>query len=117
MRPKKFKSVKELQDQIDQYFAHCKETEEIPTICGLALALDCDRKTLLNYETLKGYERFFLTIKKAKLRIENGIEQRLLKGRNPAGTIFNLKNNFGWKDKQEVSGTFTIEDAFKALDD
>jgi hypothetical protein len=33
-------------------------------------------------------------------RIEN-IYEKGLKGRNPAGAIFALKN-FGWKDRQEI---------------
>lgn len=79
-RPLKFKTVKELEDKIDAYFAECdphvvevekiKETrdektgevkrtkikdfvmtEQIPyTITGLALALDASRETLLEYE-------------------------------------------------------------------
>ena len=29
-------------------------------------------------------------------------EERLFNGGNTAGVIFNLKNNYGWVDKQEV---------------
>lgn len=73
------------------------------TISGLAVWLDCDRKTLLNYEEK---EKFFPTIKRAKTRIEASIEQGALMGiYNPTFSIFNMKNNFGWKDKQEVDTT------------
>ena len=114
-RPLSFKSVEELQSKIDRYFDNCYKTivddktgEETSinvrplTITGLALDLDTDRKTLLNYEDK---EEYFLTIKKAKLRIQNFAEEYLYFAKNPAGTIFNLKNNWGWVDKQEVSST------------
>ncbi len=46
-------------------------------------------------------DEFSDTIKKAKARVEAFNEQRLF-GNNVTGVIFNLKNNFGWKDKTEV---------------
>ena len=73
-------------------------TEQINyTITGLALALDTSRETLLDYEERP---EFSDTIKKAKDKCENFIEHRLF-GNNPTGSIFNLKNNYGWKDKTE----------------
>ncbi len=83
--------------------AHKKKTKQIPyTITGLAVALGTSRETLINYENK---EQFFDTIKASKTRIENFTEQMLF-GPSPTGTIFNLKNNYGWKDKteQEASG-------------
>lgn len=75
-----------------------------PTISGLAVYLDTSRETLLNYEER---EEFFDTIKKAKDTIHAMTEALLLNGTvQAAGVIFNLKNNWGWKDKteQEISG-------------
>jgi hypothetical protein len=114
-RPRKYKNAAELQKVIDEYFSSCYEDvpvknekgEEIGTqkrlirpftITGLALAVDMSREGLLNYEET---EEFFDTIKKAKLRIHNFAEEQLFTSRNPAGVIFNLKNNYGWKDKTE----------------
>ena len=73
-----------------------------PTISGLALHLDMSTEALRNYQD-KG--EFLATIKKAKQKVEVSLEQRLATN-TVAGTIFNLKNNFGWKDKQEqeISG-------------
>ena len=53
-------------------------------------------------EKFKDHEIFSDTIKK----IENELENRLLKlglknKANPTLVIFSLKNNYGWKDKQE----------------
>ncbi len=97
-RPLKFKTVEELDQAITAYFRDTKEDEW--TITGLALALDTTRQTLINYE---GREEFLDTIKKAKLKVENGYEKDLKKhGRS--GTIFALKN-FDWRDRQETDVT------------
>jgi len=81
---------------------HTIMTKQIPyTITGLALALDTSRETLLDYEDRDGFSD---TIKKAKLRCEQYNEQMLF-STTPTGTIFNLKNNYGWKDKTEVDNT------------
>ncbi len=68
------------------------------TITGLALALDTTRETLLDYEAR---DRFSDTIKRAKLKIQNYNEIQLY-GNNVAGVIFNLKNNYDWKDRTQV---------------
>lgn len=102
MAKKKYSDVELLQKKIDEYF----ESTEIPTMSGLALALDMDRRSLLNYSK---DERFFPTIKKARDRVEAFVEERLMSGNATAGVIFNLKNNFGWIDKQEVDAKVNTE--------
>lgn len=76
------------------------------TVAGLALSLDIDRRTLLNYSKK---EEFFPTIKKARIKIEKDVERRSIEN-NSAGAIFNLKNNFDYEDKQkkEHSGNLDI---------
>lgn len=98
-RPLKFQSVEELQGKIDGYWVACEEEGRHPTISGLADHLDCDRDTILEYSKKAEYSG---TIKRAKQKIERHVEESLFTMRNPAGAIFNLKNNFGWKDKQEI---------------
>ena len=94
-RPLKFKNVEELDAKINEYFETTPEDEI--TITGLALALDCDRKTLINYQNK---DEYFHTIKRAKTIVENAYEKSLRKN-GRTGDIFALKN-FGWQDKQEV---------------
>lgn len=108
-RPPKYKTAEEMQEKIDKYFEQCDKDNDPYTITGLAIALDIDRKTLLNYSDK---EEFFPTIKKAKLRVENYLEKRLVKNSNVTGIIFNLKNNYDWKEKQEIehSGKLKLED-------
>lgn len=134
-RPLKFQSVEELQEKIDAYFAECDphwvdetfwdypivngkkqydsemvektkkvKTQQIPyTITGLALALGTTRDLLIDYEDK---EQFSDTIKEAKAKCHNFAERKLFEA-NATGPIFNLKNNYGWKDKTEVDGTIT----------
>jgi hypothetical protein len=98
-RPLKFETVKELQKKIDAYFKKCDDDEDPYSITGLALALKCERHTIVNYGKK---EEFFTTVSHARLRVENCIEVGSLKGDLvPASCNFNLKNNFGWKDKTE----------------
>jgi len=110
-QPLKFKSVSELDIKIRDYFDFCdnaykqvvdKETGEEKlvsapkpyTMSGLAYALGVDRRTILNYSKR---EEYFPTIKKARTRIEQSVEERLLSSTGVvAGQIFALKQNFGW---------------------
>ena len=101
-RPLKFENAAELQIKIDDYFNFCDEKGKPYTITGLALALDTCRDTLLEYENR---DKFADTIKKAKMKIHNYAEEACFFAKNPAGIIFNLKNNWGWKDKTETEVT------------
>ena len=99
-RPLVFESVEVLENKINDYFKVCDEIGEPYTITGLADHLEVTRQTLLNY-TNKDTE-FFVTIKKAKTKIERQYEMRALRGEyNSAVAIFLMKNNFGYVDKTE----------------
>jgi hypothetical protein len=111
-RPLKFESVEQLQEKINAYFVECDEKNEPYTITGLAVFLDCDRDTLLNYE--KKSEDFFGTIKRAKDKCLAYAEKSLWQVKNPAGIIFNLKANYGWQDTQKIDVNLT-GDAATAL--
>lgn len=98
-RPKKYERVEDMEKDIEKYFAK-QDAEGLPyTVSGLALALGMTRETLLRYEE---NDIFSDTIKRAKQKIEEYVETRLFVSGIATGVIFNLKNNFGWKDKQEI---------------
>jgi hypothetical protein len=125
-RPLKYKNVEEMQKLIDAYFDSCyeeiwvndkvkgwipvldrfgnvrKEQVKPFSVTGLALAIGTSRETLLEYQNR---EEFIDAIKAAKLRIESYAEESLYTLKNPAGVIFSLKNNYGWKDKQDIEVT------------
>lgn len=97
-RPRKISEKEELQNKINNYFEECEKNKEPYTITGLCMALDICRDTLCEYAKK---DEFSDTIKKAKLKVENYLEKHLITDSSTTGIIFNLKNNFGWKDKQE----------------
>lgn len=131
-RPPKYKTVEELEKLIDKYFLSCWEQKidmfgnpifmkdkkgkktnkkvmiqkEPYTITDLAIALGTTRETLIDYEKK---DDFSDTIKRAKEMCQGYAERQLFIGKNPTGAIFNLKNNYGFKDKteQEHSGNLT----------
>lgn len=111
-----------MQAAVDAYFTTCAEAEKPATVTGLALALGfTDRHSLIRYaagevgvEALPEDVRRAMshTVKRAKAYIEDQAETRLYQGKvNPIGTIFSLKNNFGWIDRVEHEGgnNFTVQ--------
>lgn len=90
----KFKTAKALRDAVDEYF----KDRERPTMSGLALHLKLSRQSLINYESRTGFGDI---IKEARQKVEESFEEALY-GTAVSGVIFNLKNNFGWRDKTEV---------------
>ena len=119
--PPKYKTVKDLQAAISDYFdggiaektvwvgkgENAREvTIPIPTISGLAYHLGfASRQSFYDYEKV---DKFSYTIKRARLFIEKHYEELLQTG-TAANAIFALKN-FGWKDTQDISLTTKLED-------
>lgn len=113
-RPLLYKTPEEMQKIIDEYFDWCdnravktingdgKEymvSSSAPyTMSGLARRLGMDRRTLIDYAHK---DEFLPTIKAARERVHEDVETRLME-KQATGAIFNLKNNFGWKDTSEV---------------
>lgn len=106
-RPLKFKSPEELEAKIQAYMEDC-DIREVPyTIEGLAVACEVDRQTILNYSYK---DDFFGTIKKYRSKILAQLQELALSGKiNPAVTIFNLKNNYDYTDRQEIKQDITAD--------
>lgn len=106
-RPYLFQDADELRERLQKYFDETPISEW--TVTGLALELECDRDTLLNYETNKQGQHenvskeIIRLIKKAKMLVHNAYEKDL-RNKARSGDIFALKN-FGWTDKQELDHT------------
>lgn len=99
-RPLKYKNKEEIDQAIKAYFDRCEESGKPLTMSGLAVWLDMDRRSLVNYGNR---EEFFPSIKRARAMIEASTEERMLMNElNVTGAIFSLKNNYGWVDKQEI---------------
>jgi len=130
-RPLKFKTVKEMQVKIDEYFKSCHrkiyilktgeflqdpETDEYIyerfkafTISGLCYCLDIDTETLTNYGKK---EEFFETIMRARRKIKAFKHEALYTKEMGKGAEFDFACNDGWKktDKIEHSGNLIIEE-------
>ena len=115
-QPLKWKSPKELQDSIEEYYVWTEENEKHITVTGLAWWLDTGRQTLINYEncdtngwlgrcTSEDKKGYMDAIKRAKRKIEMGYEEYLYDNKKTTGAIFTLKNNYAWCDKQEIVTT------------
>lgn len=99
-RPKLYTNKEQVQQIIDEYFKLCDEKDKPYTMSGLAYALNMSRQSLINYSK---DEEFFDTIKKAREKVEIMLEESLYRLGNNSGIIFNLKNNYGWRDNIEVT--------------
>lgn len=120
--PRKYRSVKQMQDAIDAYFEECEGRPLIidgevmrdkngipliinakpPTVTGLALALGfTGRQQLIDYQ---GREEFSDTVTRAKARCEEYAESRLYDKDGANGAKFSLGCNFGWNAEREKSG-------------
>jgi hypothetical protein len=114
-RPLCFANEKVLDEKIAEYFAYCdnriktfysdKTMDEVTynnpapyTMAGLAFFLDIDRKTLVNYSKRDDY---FPTIARARAKVQDDLETRIMESRTPQGGIFLAKNNFGYVDESK----------------
>lgn len=122
-RPKKYKTKKELEVIIDEYFDSCfdlkldkngspvmvdgkrlREQVRPFTVGGLAHALDMSRQSLLNYQK---DDEFFDTITRAKRACEVYAEESLFNRNSVQGAKFTLINNHPnwkqWKERSEIA--------------
>lgn len=104
-RPLAFKSPKDLEEKIEAFYEFCELNERPLTLSRLAVFLDVDRTTLVNYGEK---DEYFHTIKKVKDRIQAEMEEKYMTGQsNVTASIFSFKNNYGWKDKIETENVNT----------
>lgn len=126
-RPKKFKNKKALAEAIEGYFRSISRTIELkdftgevilnddgeairklqfvvpPSISGLCIHLGIDRSTWQNYCDPEQHPEFREITAMTRARIEAWLEEQLLtREKGVQGIIFNLQNNYGWRQKQEV---------------
>lgn len=125
-RPKKYTKAG-LQKAVDGYFAsisrtvtardeagdlmyndagwEIKITQYIrpPSVSGLCLHLGIDRSTWQNYGDARLHPELAGVVAQARVRMEAYLEEQLItREKNVQGLIFNLQNNYGWREKREV---------------
>lgn len=116
-KPYAFTNADDVQKRIDEYFEYADTKDKPYTMSGLALYLDVDRTTLVNYggegigreynyskidpEELK---KIIKSIQRAKKTVQNYAEENLYRKQGQVnGVIFALKNNHSWKEQTEVT--------------
>lgn len=102
----------EVQDRLNQYFQIYCEADLKPTVAGMAMALGVDRRRLWEIKNgvkMGGQSEYDLPtltldlVKKAYFLLENQWETYMQQGKiNPVSGIFLGKNNFGYRDQQEM---------------
>lgn len=117
-RPPKYKTIKDLEKKIDEYFnggMNCREVivkdtiikVPTPTMVGLTLFLGFAEVSAL--QAMEADPRYMHLIKKARAAIQRHYEENLNTS-SCTGSIFWLKNWAGYKDKTEQETTISIKD-------
>ena len=94
----KLQTEEQMKEIIERYFNDCIKKEWLPTKNGLVSVLDITRNTYCVWKKKSN------ALKVADHAIENQWVQNLTKN-NVAGTIFYLKNAFGYRDRQDIDHT------------
>lgn len=101
----KVKTLEEAKERITEYFNHCIEDGQRPTVEGLALCLGTIRQTLHKWENgdlLEGKYNVSDIIRNSKEFIANYDANMVAKGKlNPVTYIFRAKNYYGMRDQQD----------------
>lgn len=119
------KTVEELEERISTYLQFCFDAGLPPTVEGMSLSIDYDRRTVFDIENMRTKVQFADTIKRAKDFIANYDATLATSNKtNAAIYCFRAKNMYGMKDVQEIkaSSDFTTdprtpEDVVAALPD
>lgn len=106
-RPLKFKTPKDLQKSIDDFFDLVKSGQEAPSIAALAYHLGTNKQTILNYQEKDGFREI---IEDTKLYIEKEFTAKAYKSEIPQSIfIFTGKAHYGYEEKQSIDLTSKYE--------
>lgn len=100
------KNDEELCERLNWFFQTCAETNQLPTVEKMCLAIGYDRTTVFDYETgrRKGFSPDTANIiKKAKNLIASLDAELAQEGKiQPVVYMFRAKNYYGMRDQQDV---------------
>ena len=100
------KTPEELQTRLEDYFKICKDNAMKPTIEGMALACDIDRRTFWTWCNGKRGAEIQDICTRAKQTLLTFIETALYENKiNAVAGIFSLKNCGGWQDTTTIEHT------------
>lgn len=103
-RPRLYETPENMEEVIEKWIMYCDINKKPLTMTGLANVLGMDRRSLVDYAHR---DEFTPVIKRARAKVQQYLEEQLVQGKNAAGLIFNLKNNFGWTDERRIQQNIT----------
>jgi hypothetical protein len=104
--PPTFNDVDAFAESVDQYFQMCSRRDLDPNHVGLARYLGVPKRTLNEYTRKEGFKHI---LEMAKEIMEDDLIQKLAnKDYATAGVIFNLTNNYGWKQPNQIEHSGSI---------
>ena len=97
----------EFAERLNEFFQHCEEANEIPTIEKMALALGSYRQKVWEWEVQETKGRLVSDmLKKAKSIISTMDAELAMTGKiQPVVYIFRSKNFYGMRDQVDISAT------------
>lgn len=112
MPPIDISDVNQVNERLEWYFRHCAEDDMKPTVTGFCNSLGISRVTLINWKNgIYRSDSHQAVILKAYGLLEELWEHYMQNGKmNPVSAIFLAKNNFGYKDQQDVVVTPNTKD-------
>ena len=94
---------KQVQERVNWYFNYCMENDMKPTASGLASAIGVSRNALWKWKQGIDRPKNYPIVEAAYNRLEELWEMYMMNGKiNPASGIFLGKNQFDYKDVQDV---------------
>lgn len=108
-----FNTAEECQRAVDTYFDFCDQKGIPYTITGLCISMGTNRMTWKRW--IEGRPDLKPVLEEAKTQVEHQVEVRLLVQKNVAGPIFNLVNNFKWRDVKVVQDEGLTNDLVNRL--
>lgn len=97
----------EFAERLNEFFEHCYETNEVPTVEKMCLALGTYREQVWKWETQEIKGRLVSNmLKKAKSMISVMDAELAMTGKiQPVVYIFRAKNYYGMRDQVDISAT------------
>lgn len=115
MPPVDFSDVQTVKDRIHLYFLMCIEQDMRPTITALSLALGVNRRMFSVIEAGSKGKEVALAFRGAKAIVEAQLQDYMHNGAvNPLQGMFELNNNYGYKNQIDVvttDGSELLEDS------
>lgn len=106
--------AEKIQERCVEYFQMCVDNDMKPTLAGFALALGTTRDNLSKYVRREWFmpDDSYEVIVRFYSALVAYIEECMMSGKvNPVGLIFLMKNNFGYKDQQDIVVNNEVKEA------